>query len=71
MRRGAIAWARSICSATLPDESRLTLSRTAQEHIFAAGEAIVRQDEAGRLDVRRAERPRAGRALSRRGRKSR
>ena len=33
--------------ATLPEESRLALSRTAQEHIFAAGEAIVRQGEAG------------------------
>jgi small-conductance mechanosensitive channel/CRP-like cAMP-binding protein len=31
----------------LPDEARLTLSRSAQEHIFAAGEAIVRQGEAG------------------------
>lgn len=33
--------------STLPDDSRLALSRTAQEHIFAAGEAIVRQDDAG------------------------
>lgn len=32
---------------TLPAESRLALSRTAEEHIFAAGEAIVRQDETG------------------------
>jgi small-conductance mechanosensitive channel/CRP-like cAMP-binding protein len=33
--------------ATLPAESRLALSRTAREHIFAAGEAIVRQGETG------------------------
>jgi CRP-like cAMP-binding protein len=33
--------------ATLPQESRVALSRTAQEHIFAAGEAIVRQGESG------------------------
>ncbi len=33
--------------STLPPESRLALSRTAQEHIFAAGEAIVRQNDAG------------------------
>jgi small-conductance mechanosensitive channel/CRP-like cAMP-binding protein len=33
--------------ATLPQESRVALSRTAQEHIFAAGEAIVRQGDRG------------------------
>jgi small-conductance mechanosensitive channel/CRP-like cAMP-binding protein len=33
--------------STLSAEARLALSRTAQEHIFAAGEAVVRQDEAG------------------------
>jgi small-conductance mechanosensitive channel/CRP-like cAMP-binding protein len=33
--------------ATLPQEARLDLSRTAQEHIFAAGEAIVRQGDGG------------------------
>lgn len=33
--------------STLPAESRLALSRTAQEHIFGAGEAIVRQNDSG------------------------
>jgi len=33
--------------STLPMESRLALSRTGQEHIFAAGEAIVRQGDTG------------------------
>jgi small-conductance mechanosensitive channel/CRP-like cAMP-binding protein len=33
--------------ATLPAEARLMLSRTGQEHIFAAGEAIVRQGDSG------------------------
>ncbi len=33
--------------STLPTEARLALSRTAQEHIFAAGEAVVRQGDAG------------------------
>ena len=33
--------------ATLPEESRLDLSRAAREHIFATGEAIVRQGESG------------------------
>jgi CRP-like cAMP-binding protein len=33
--------------ATLPQDARLALSRTAQEHIFAAGEAIVRQGDSG------------------------
>ena len=33
--------------ATLPQESRLDLSRTATEQIFAAGEAIVRQGDTG------------------------
>ena len=33
--------------ATLPAESRLELSRTAQEHIFADGESIVRQHATG------------------------
>ncbi|MBA3271014.1 MAG: mechanosensitive ion channel [Acidobacteria bacterium] len=33
--------------STLPLESRLALSRTGQEHIFAAGEAIVRQGDTG------------------------
>lgn len=33
--------------STLPNEARLALSRTAQEHMFAAGEAVVRQGEAG------------------------
>lgn len=33
--------------ATLPAEARLALSRTAQEHIFAAGEAIVREGASG------------------------
>ena len=33
--------------STLPAESRLALSRTAPEHIFAAGEPIVRQDATG------------------------
>ena len=33
--------------STLPEETRLALSRSAQEHIFAAGEAIVRQNDAG------------------------
>ena len=58
--RPRIAWAGSICSRTLPDESRLALSRTAQEHIFAAGEAIVRQDEAGDSMYVVLTRPRAG-----------
>ena len=31
----------------LPQDVRIALSRTGNEHIFAAGEAIVRQDEAG------------------------
>jgi small-conductance mechanosensitive channel/CRP-like cAMP-binding protein len=33
--------------ATLPQESRIALSRTGHEHVFAAGEAIVRQGAAG------------------------
>ena len=33
--------------ATLPPEARLGLSRTAQEHIFAGGESIVRQGASG------------------------
>jgi small-conductance mechanosensitive channel/CRP-like cAMP-binding protein len=33
--------------ATLPQESRLALSRTGREQIFAAGEAIVREGESG------------------------
>ena len=33
--------------ATLPPEARLGLSRSAQEHIFAAGESIVRQGACG------------------------
>lgn len=33
--------------ATLPQETRIGLSRTAAEHIFAAGEPIVRQGEGG------------------------
>jgi small-conductance mechanosensitive channel/CRP-like cAMP-binding protein len=33
--------------APLPQESRVALSRTAQDHIFAAGEAIVRQGDSG------------------------
>ena len=33
--------------ATLPQETRLGLSRTAAEHMFAAGEPIVRQGESG------------------------
>jgi small-conductance mechanosensitive channel/CRP-like cAMP-binding protein len=33
--------------ATLPQDARLALSRTAQEHIFAAGEAIVIQGDSG------------------------
>jgi small-conductance mechanosensitive channel/CRP-like cAMP-binding protein len=33
--------------STLPLEARIALSRTAQEHVFAAGEAIVRQGAAG------------------------
>ena len=33
--------------STLPQESRIVLARTALEHIFAAGEAIVRQGDAG------------------------
>jgi small-conductance mechanosensitive channel/CRP-like cAMP-binding protein len=33
--------------ATLPQDARIALSRTGQEHIFAAGEAIVRQGAAG------------------------
>jgi len=33
--------------STLPAESRIALSRTAPEHIFAAGESIVRQGEHG------------------------
>jgi CRP-like cAMP-binding protein len=33
--------------STLPEDTRLALSRSAQEHIFAAGEAIVRQSDAG------------------------
>jgi small-conductance mechanosensitive channel/CRP-like cAMP-binding protein len=33
--------------ATLPQDARLGLSRTAQEQMFAAGEAIVRQGEPG------------------------
>ena len=31
----------------LPQDARIALSRTAQEHIFAAGEAIVRQNDSG------------------------
>ena len=46
---------------TLPEDSRLALSRTAQEHIFAAGEAIVRQDDAGDSMYVILSRPRAGR----------
>ena len=57
--------------STLPDEARLALSRTAQEHIFAAGEAIVRQGDAGDSMYVVLSRPRAGRSWSRRGRKSR
>jgi CRP-like cAMP-binding protein len=33
--------------ATLPPDARLGLSRSAQEHIFAAGESIVRQGASG------------------------
>ena len=33
--------------ATLPSDARMMLSRTGQEHIFAAGEAIVRQGDTG------------------------
>ena len=33
--------------STLPPDARLELSRTGQEHIYAAGEAIVRQGDAG------------------------
>lgn len=33
---------------TLPIEQRLALSRSGQEHIHGAGEAIVRQDDAGK-----------------------
>ena len=33
--------------STLPTDSRLALARTASEHIFGAGEAIVRQNESG------------------------
>jgi small-conductance mechanosensitive channel/CRP-like cAMP-binding protein len=33
--------------STLSAEARLALARTAQEHIFAAGEAVVRQGDAG------------------------
>jgi CRP-like cAMP-binding protein len=31
----------------LPQELRIALSRTAHEHIFGAGEAVVRQNESG------------------------
>ena len=43
--------------ATLPEADRLDLARSAAEHIFGAGEAVVRQGEPGQLDVHRPQRP--------------
>ena len=57
--RRPIGWAASTCSRRRPLEARHRLATAAAHHLFAAGEAIVRQDAEGRFDVRPAERPRA------------
>ena len=40
-------WAPSICFARSPPEARRALAAEARDHLFAAGEAIVRQGAAG------------------------
>ena len=62
-RRGSAGWPtgwpRSICSPASTTPSGTRLAEACPEHLFGAGERIVRQGDAGRVDVRRARRTRA------------